>query len=165
MGIGTQKTLPLIAIVKSLKEREKKKEKKKQKKQNTARARRQKGKRFSTRNSQMVTHSSTARSYSGLCMADRTGCPVFHRLWPNPKVMCGERVYISICLGNVFTAGWVTMDWTWPISICSSLTPPLSHTPKQIFFLILFLSTHTHTHTHSLTTNRLTTTNPLKSSI
>jgi hypothetical protein len=33
------------------------------------------------RDSQMVTHSSTSRPVQCLCMAERTGCPVFTDLW------------------------------------------------------------------------------------
>jgi predicted metal-binding protein len=40
-----------------------------------------KAKTYNTRDSQMVTHSSTSRSVQCLCMAERTGCPVFTDLW------------------------------------------------------------------------------------
>ena len=41
-----------------------------------------KGKTYSRRDSQMVTHSNTSRPIQCLCMAERTGCPVFTDLWP-----------------------------------------------------------------------------------
>jgi hypothetical protein len=41
---------------------------------------RQKGT-YNRRDSQMVTHSSTSRPVQCLCMAERTGCPVFTDLW------------------------------------------------------------------------------------
>ena len=40
-----------------------------------------KGKTYNRRDSQMVTHSSTSRPVQCLCMAERTGCPVFTDLW------------------------------------------------------------------------------------
>jgi hypothetical protein len=36
---------------------------------------------YNRRDSQMVTHSSTSRPVQCLCMAERTGCPVFTDLW------------------------------------------------------------------------------------
>jgi hypothetical protein len=39
------------------------------------------GKTYNRRDSQMVTHSSTSRPVQCLCMAERTGCPVFTDLW------------------------------------------------------------------------------------
>ena len=42
---------------------------------------RQKAKTYNRRDSQMVTHSSTSRPVQCLCMAERTGCPVFTDLW------------------------------------------------------------------------------------
>ena len=39
----------------------------------------------------MVTHSNTSRPIQCLCMAERTGCPVFTDLWPyvmNEKTKC-----------------------------------------------------------------------------
>jgi hypothetical protein len=36
---------------------------------------------YNRRDSQMVTHSSTSRPIQCLCMAERTGCPVFTDLW------------------------------------------------------------------------------------
>jgi hypothetical protein len=47
----------------------------------------QKSKTYNRRDSQMVTHSSTSRPVQCLCMAERTGCPVFTDLWsyvPDP---------------------------------------------------------------------------------
>jgi hypothetical protein len=41
----------------------------------------QKEKTYNRRDSQMVTHSSTSRPVQCLCMAERTGCPVFTDLW------------------------------------------------------------------------------------
>jgi hypothetical protein len=41
----------------------------------------QKSKTYNRRDSQMVTHSSTSRPVQCLCMAERTGCPVFTDLW------------------------------------------------------------------------------------
>jgi hypothetical protein len=41
----------------------------------------QKTKTYNRRDSQMVTHSSTSRPVQCLCMAERTGCPVFTDLW------------------------------------------------------------------------------------
>ena len=41
----------------------------------------QKAKTYNRRDSQMVTHSSTSRPVQCLCMAERTGCPVFTDLW------------------------------------------------------------------------------------
>jgi hypothetical protein len=43
--------------------------------------REQKVKTHNRRDSQMVTHSSTSRLVQCLCMAERTGCPVFTDLW------------------------------------------------------------------------------------
>ena len=40
-----------------------------------------KTKTYNRRDSQMVTHSSTSRPVQCLCMAERTGCPVFTDLW------------------------------------------------------------------------------------
>ena len=40
-----------------------------------------KRKTYNRRDSQMVTHSSTSRPVQCLCMAERTGCPVFTDLW------------------------------------------------------------------------------------
>ena len=40
-----------------------------------------KSKTYNGRDSQMVTHSSTSRPVQCLCMAERTGCPVFTDLW------------------------------------------------------------------------------------
>ena len=40
-----------------------------------------KAKTYNRRDSQMVTHSSTSRPVQCLCMAERTGCPVFTDLW------------------------------------------------------------------------------------
>ena len=40
-----------------------------------------KNKTYNRRDSQMVTHSSTSRPVQCLCMAERTGCPVFTDLW------------------------------------------------------------------------------------
>ena len=40
-----------------------------------------KTKTYNRRDSQMVTHSSTNRPVQCLCMAERTGCPVFTDLW------------------------------------------------------------------------------------
>jgi hypothetical protein len=40
-----------------------------------------KSKTYNRRDSQMVTHSSTSRPVQCLCMAERTGCPVFTDLW------------------------------------------------------------------------------------
>ena len=42
---------------------------------------RAKAKTYKRRDSQMVTHSSTSRPVQCLCMAERTGCPVFTDLW------------------------------------------------------------------------------------
>jgi hypothetical protein len=42
---------------------------------------RTKKKTYNRRDSQMVTHSSTSRPVQCLCMAERTGCPVFTDLW------------------------------------------------------------------------------------
>jgi hypothetical protein len=41
----------------------------------------QQAKTYNRRDSQMVTHSSTSRPVQCLCMAERTGCPVFTDLW------------------------------------------------------------------------------------
>ena len=41
-----------------------------------------KSKTYSRRDSQMVTHSNTSCPIQCLCMAERTGCPVFTDLWP-----------------------------------------------------------------------------------
>ena len=41
----------------------------------------QKAKTYNRRDSQMVTHSSTSHPVQCLCMAERTGCPVFTDLW------------------------------------------------------------------------------------
>ena len=48
---------------------------------------------YNRRDSQMVTHSSTSRPVQCLCMAERTGCPVFTDLWSYvpgycPKNLC-----------------------------------------------------------------------------
>jgi hypothetical protein len=40
---------------------------------------------YNRRDSQMVTHSSTNRPVQCLCMAERTGCPVFTDLWSYVK--------------------------------------------------------------------------------
>ena len=42
---------------------------------------RKNAKTYNRRDSQMVTHSSTSRPVQCLCMAERTGCPVFTDLW------------------------------------------------------------------------------------
>jgi hypothetical protein len=46
-----------------------------------AQKRQQKHGTYNRRDSQMVTHSSTSRPVQCLCMAERTGCPVFTDLW------------------------------------------------------------------------------------
>jgi hypothetical protein len=54
----------------------------------------QKTKTYNRRDSQMVTHSSTSRPVQCLCMAERTGCPVFTDLWSYvlgrhlPRLIC-----------------------------------------------------------------------------
>jgi hypothetical protein len=42
----------------------------------------------------MVTHSSTSRPVQCLCMAERTGCPVFTDLWSYVTVPFFEQVYV-----------------------------------------------------------------------
>ena len=45
---------------------------------------------YNRRDSQMVTHSSTSRPVQCLCMAERTGCPIFTDLWsyvPTPPIL------------------------------------------------------------------------------
>ena len=44
---------------------------------------------YNRRDSQMVTHSSTSRPVQCLCMAERTGCPVFTDLWSYSSVTTG----------------------------------------------------------------------------
>ena len=61
---------------------------------------------YNRRDSQMVTHSSTSRPVQCLCMAERTGCPVFTDLWS--YVLDGTRVnHISLgqndCIGPAGT--------------------------------------------------------------
>ena len=43
---------------------------------------RRKSKTYSSRDSHVVTHRSTNLPFNCLCMAERTGCPVFSWLWP-----------------------------------------------------------------------------------
>ena len=44
----------------------------------------------------MVTHSSTSRPVQCLCMAERTGCPVFTDLWS--YVLIYSRVWYTNCV-------------------------------------------------------------------
>jgi hypothetical protein len=43
----------------------------------------------------MVTHSSTSRPVQCLCMAERTGCPVFTDLWSYVLFTPGETFIIT----------------------------------------------------------------------
>ena len=52
----------------------------------------QKAKTYNRRDSQMVTHSSTSRPVQCLCMAERTGCPVFTDLWSYVSSRCDLRI-------------------------------------------------------------------------
>jgi hypothetical protein len=45
----------------------------------------------------MVTHSSTSRPVQCLCMAERTGCPVFTDLWSYVL----EQAYLEIILTHL----------------------------------------------------------------
>jgi hypothetical protein len=50
----------------------------------------------------MVTHSSTSRPVQCLCMAERTGCPVFTDLWSYVLMClnCGFLFYSNSCTEN-----------------------------------------------------------------
>ena len=50
----------------------------------------------------MVTHSSTSRPVQCLCMAERTGCPVFTDLWSyvHVKVCIGFKIFVFIMQGK-----------------------------------------------------------------
>ena len=50
----------------------------------------------------MVTHSSTSRPVQCLCMAERTGCPVFTDLWSYVK--------ISLATRYMFSCSWESLD-------------------------------------------------------
>jgi hypothetical protein len=58
---------------------------------------RNKTKTYNRRDSQMVTHSSTSRPVQCLCMAERTGCPVFTDLWSYVQV---PHIGVYIVLGS-----------------------------------------------------------------
>jgi hypothetical protein len=62
-----------------------------------------KTKTYNRRDSQMVTHSSTSRPVQCLCMAERTGCPVFTDLWSYVLVLpCAAPTYLhSVDHANV----------------------------------------------------------------
>ena len=53
-----------------------------------------KKKTYSSWDSHVVTHRSTNQPVNCLCMAERTGCPVFSCLWPYVLIMLAEGVYI-----------------------------------------------------------------------
>ena len=48
---------------------------------------------YNRRDSQMVTHSSTSRPVQCLCMAERTGCPVFTDLWSYVSSLGIQEIY------------------------------------------------------------------------
>jgi hypothetical protein len=56
---------------------------------------------YNRRDSQMVTHSSTSRPVQCLCMAERTGCPVFTDLWSYVQSLFSWRLYN--CIGSHIT--------------------------------------------------------------
>ena len=60
-----------------------------------------KAKTYNRRDSQMVTHSSTSRPVQCLCMAERTGCPVFTDLW--------SYVLVLFCANNISRAVYETL--------------------------------------------------------
>jgi hypothetical protein len=62
---------------------------------------------YNRRDSQMVTHSSTSRPVQCLCMAERTGCPVFTDLWSYVLESCSlhttllgihRRLLVRVCI-------------------------------------------------------------------
>ena len=53
---------------------------------------------YNRRDSQMVTHSSTSRPVQCLCMAERTGCPVFTDLW---SYVQASDIWLDIKLENI----------------------------------------------------------------
>ena len=48
---------------------------------------------YNRQDSQMVTHSSTSRPVQCLCMAERTGCPVFTDLWSYVPGLLNNKSY------------------------------------------------------------------------
>jgi hypothetical protein len=57
----------------------------------------------------MVTHSSTSRPVQCLCMAERTGCPVFTDLWSYVlKVTGHDNMILKLSL----VKEWIKVEWS-----------------------------------------------------
>jgi hypothetical protein len=57
----------------------------------------------------MVTHSSTSRPVQCLCMAERTGCPVFTDLWSYVLKLTGRD---NIILKPSLVKEWIKVEWS-----------------------------------------------------
>ena len=65
-----------------------------------------KSKTYNRRDSQMVTHSSTSRPVQCLCMAERTGCPVFTDLWSYVMIFENDSIYRTQLEGKSIGYAW-----------------------------------------------------------
>jgi hypothetical protein len=82
-----------------------------------AREQRKKTTTYNRRDSQMVTHFSTSRPVQCLCMAERTGCPVFTDLWS--YVLTGNLLLYMIIWQTVCRETRSDMQLNHPMSIPS----------------------------------------------
>jgi hypothetical protein len=57
----------------------------------------------------MVTHSSTSRPVQCLCMAERTGCPVFTDLWSYVLKLTGRD---NMILEPSLVKEWIKVEWS-----------------------------------------------------
>ena len=71
-----------------------------------------KTKTYNRRDSQMVTHSSTSRPVQCLCMAERTGCPVFTDLWSYVQASLVVRI-IENSMTQQSCSGHRTEQYAW----------------------------------------------------
>ena len=72
----------------------------------------------------MVTHSTTNLPIQGLCMAERTGCPMLLVLWSYVEVGCCEVVYV----GHGFLLGVIRFE---SLAGCSSIVTSIRNFKTQ----------------------------------
>ncbi|KAF2089629.1 hypothetical protein K490DRAFT_37182, partial [Saccharata proteae CBS 121410] len=79
---------------------------------------------FNSWYSLMVTHLTTNQPVHSLCMAERTGCPIFCDLWSNVRTLFGAVSYIPLSLrAAAMQAISVSVDFadefdTWAMMCC-----------------------------------------------